>query len=213
MTELPSRKTTQPTTWLRLAKRSFLIARTIICYSLLFITYYIVQVKSTLQTHPPTSWQTHNIILADRNFRTTTEIHYLIESWIVMTAAAVLAESMIQADVRMISGCEDVQTSADVTNVANFKLPDPAGLGGGACTSALLQALYNDHQDTNADLSFEQVLLKIRENMRQMGLSQVRKLVVPVPTDMTCYWLLFEKIQLTLLSFHPSLTALCRYHS
>ncbi len=40
----------------------------------------------------------------------------------------------LQADIRMISGCEDSQTSADVSSVADFRLPDPAGRAGGACT-------------------------------------------------------------------------------
>ena len=33
-------------------------------------------------------------------------------------------------DIRMISGCEDAQTSADVSNVGKFQLPDPAGRAG-----------------------------------------------------------------------------------
>eukprot|EP00588_Corethron_pennatum_P014066 CAMPEP_0194279434 /NCGR_PEP_ID=MMETSP0169-20130528/13925_1 /TAXON_ID=218684 /ORGANISM="Corethron pennatum, Strain L29A3" /LENGTH=309 /DNA_ID=CAMNT_0039023855 /DNA_START=130 /DNA_END=1059 /DNA_ORIENTATION=- len=54
------------------------------------------------------------------------------------------AEKLIAAEVRMISGCADSQTSADVSNVKEFELPDPAGKAGGACTSALLNILYND---------------------------------------------------------------------
>lgn len=42
----------------------------------------------------------------------------------------------------MISGCHDVQTSADVSNVDSFNLPDPSGRAGGACTSAILQGTY-----------------------------------------------------------------------
>jgi hypothetical protein len=38
------------------------------------------------------------------------------------------------ADIRMFSGCEDAQTSADVSSVGDFQLPDPAGKAGGACT-------------------------------------------------------------------------------
>jgi len=49
------------------------------------------------------------------------------------------AEQVIPADVRMISGCHDKQTSADVQNVTSFQLPDPAGCAGGACTSAILE--------------------------------------------------------------------------
>lgn len=45
----------------------------------------------------------------------------------------------IKATVLMISGCQDSQTSADVSNVSSFTLPDPNGRAGGACTSALLQ--------------------------------------------------------------------------
>ena len=46
--------------------------------------------------------------------------------------------SNVKARVLMISGCEDSQTSADVSNVSQFSLPDPQGKAGGACTSALL---------------------------------------------------------------------------
>ena len=38
----------------------------------------------------------------------------------------------LKNDVRMISGCDDHQTSADVSNVHSFQLPDPAGAAGGA---------------------------------------------------------------------------------
>jgi len=33
----------------------------------------------------------------------------------------------LKKDIRMISGCHDKQTSADVSNVSSFQLPDPAG--------------------------------------------------------------------------------------
>jgi hypothetical protein len=33
----------------------------------------------------------------------------------------------LRKDVRMISGCQDAQTSADVSNVGSFQLPDPCG--------------------------------------------------------------------------------------
>lgn len=35
----------------------------------------------------------------------------------------------LRKDVRMLSGCADHQTSADVSSVSKFKLPDPAGSG------------------------------------------------------------------------------------
>lgn len=43
---------------------------------------------------------------------------------------------------RMFSGCEDVQTSADVHDVAKFGLPDATGAGG-ACTNAVLANLVS----------------------------------------------------------------------
>jgi len=45
----------------------------------------------------------------------------------IMSSTLEQAEKLIPAEVRMISGCKDEQTSADVSNVANFSLPDPAG--------------------------------------------------------------------------------------
>jgi len=86
------------------------------------------------------------------------------------------ARQLIPAQVRMISGCADHQTSADVSNVTQFELPDPAGCAGGACTSALLQVLYADHQDTGKDLSFVEVLLKMRETLRGGRFSQIPQL-------------------------------------
>lgn len=85
-------------------------------------------------------------------------------------------EKMIPSDFRMISGCEDAQTSADVSNVASFQLPDPKGQAGGACTSALLQVLYGDHKDTAKDLSFEQVLAKTRDVLKSKSYTQIPQL-------------------------------------
>ena len=101
-----------------------------------------------------------------------------------MSAAEERAKTAIAADFRMFSGCEDAQTSSDVSDIANFKLPDPAGRGGGACTSGLLQVLYQDHVDRSADLSFEQVCLELRDNLDEMGLSQIPQLSSSRPMDM-----------------------------
>ena len=95
-----------------------------------------------------------------------------------------IVERMIPSDYRMISGCEDAQTSADVSNVASFKLPDPKGRAGGACTSALLQVLYGDHKDTGKDLSFEQVLMKMRGELKTMGYDQVPQLTASRPLEL-----------------------------
>lgn len=86
------------------------------------------------------------------------------------------AHQLIPAAVRMISGCDDHQTSADVSNVSQFQLPDPAGRSGGACTSALLKVLYADHHDTGKDLSFVDVLMKMREFLKTKRFSQIPQL-------------------------------------
>jgi hypothetical protein len=78
----------------------------------------------------------------------------------------------IPAEFHMISGSHDAQTSADVSNVNQFRLPDPAGRAGGACTSALLKVLYRDGMGT-----WVQTLRKMRQVLIQdMGFSQVPQL-------------------------------------
>ena len=93
------------------------------------------------------------------------------------------AEKLIPAEVRMISGCRDSQTSADVSNVANFSLPDPAGRAGGACTSAMLKVLYKDHHAPDEDLSFQEVLLAMRGILSQGRFTQVPQLSSSRPLD------------------------------
>lgn len=79
----------------------------------------------------------------------------------------------LRGDIRMISGCLDSQTSADVSNVQSFQLPDPAGEAGGACTSALLNIVYKDHHDTSSDLSFTEVLTQMRKMLSKKRYTQV----------------------------------------
>jgi metacaspase-1 len=86
-------------------------------------------------------------------------------------------------DIRMISGCEDAQTSADVSNVNAFQLPDPAGLAGGACTATLLNILYQDEHVPADDLSFIQVLTKMRQNLQAKGFQQIPQLTSSNPID------------------------------
>ena len=89
------------------------------------------------------------------------------------TSFANQSEALIPAVVRMISGCADQQTSADVSNVASMsELPDPAGKSGGALTSVLLDVLYKSSKSA----SFQTVLLEVRERMSAQGLSQIPQL-------------------------------------
>lgn len=83
---------------------------------------------------------------------------------------------MIPAEVRMFSGCRDEQTSADVSNVASFALPDPAGRSGGACTSAMLNILYADEQKTDVDYTYQEVLMKMREQLAAQDYEQIPQL-------------------------------------
>lgn len=90
----------------------------------------------------------------------------------------------LQADIWMISGCEDKQTSADVSNVAAFQLPDPQGRAGGACTACLLNVLYEDEQTPFEEFSFVQVMTKMRTFLKQKGFSQIPQLSSTQPIDM-----------------------------
>lgn len=95
------------------------------------------------------------------------------------------AKKAIPAIVHMISGCRDEQTSADVSNVASFSLPDPKGRAGGALTSSLLNVTYADHQNTGEDLSFQDTLLQVRGMLRQKGFSQIPQLSSSRPMDIS----------------------------
>lgn len=94
------------------------------------------------------------------------------------------AETAIPAVVRMFSGCEDKQTSADVSNVSSFRLPDPAGRAGGALTSALLNTTYADHHNTGVDLSYKQTLMAVREKLGKKGFSQIPQLASSRETNL-----------------------------
>ena len=68
--------------------------------------------------------------------------------------------------------------------MASFSLPDPAGSAGGACTSAMLRILYKDHHDTSADLTFQQVLLAMREDLSKGKFTQIPQLSASRPMDL-----------------------------
>ena len=103
------------------------------------------------------------------------------------------SDEVLAADVRMISGCEDVQTSADVSNVESFQLPDPAGLAGGACTSTLLKVLYDDHKTPEDTLSFVQVLKAMRVVLGDVGFDQIPQLTASKPIDVNADFALAQE--------------------
>jgi len=83
----------------------------------------------------------------------------------------------------LVSCSRDEETSADVSNVASFSLPDPKGRAGGACTSAMLKVLYADHKAPDQDLSFQDVLLQMRQILKQGRYTQIPQLSSSRPLD------------------------------
>lgn len=94
------------------------------------------------------------------------------------------SETLIPAEVRMISGCHSEQTSADVCNVGSVaQLPNPAGKSGGACTSALLDILYQGHREKNK-MTFQSILLDLRRVLSQRGFEQIPQLTSSRPLEL-----------------------------
>eukprot|EP00538_Stauroneis_constricta_P013629 CAMPEP_0119552190 /NCGR_PEP_ID=MMETSP1352-20130426/5255_1 /TAXON_ID=265584 /ORGANISM="Stauroneis constricta, Strain CCMP1120" /LENGTH=317 /DNA_ID=CAMNT_0007598383 /DNA_START=66 /DNA_END=1019 /DNA_ORIENTATION=+ len=93
--------------------------------------------------------------------------------------------AVARKDIRMISGCEDAQTSADVSNVNSFRLPDPHGRAGGACTSTLLKILYKDEHIPDDDYSFTEVLRLMRGILSDKGFTQIPQLTSLNPIDVS----------------------------
>ncbi len=60
--------------------------------------------------------------------------------------------------------------------MSSFQLPDPAGRAGGACTSTLLNILYENKEKPMEELSFKDVLLRMRLILRQKGFDQIPQL-------------------------------------
>lgn len=69
-----------------------------------------------------------------------------------------------------------ITASADVSNVSQFQLPDPAGRAGGACTSAILQVLYKDKHQQAESLTWVELLRRMRSVLLNMGFDQVPQL-------------------------------------
>lgn len=61
------------------------------------------------------------------------------------------------------------------------RLPNPRGRAGGACTSALLEIL---HQNVGNKLSFQQVLMSLRDKLGYQGYSQIPQLTSSRPLDL-----------------------------
>lgn len=72
-----------------------------------------------------------------------------------------------------------------VYHYRDFHLPDPAGRGGGACTSTLLSILYKDEQQPSRDLSFVEVLDQMRIELGRKRFEQIPQLTSTQELDLT----------------------------
>lgn len=90
---------------------------------------------------------------------------------------------LIPAEVRMISGCHSLETSADISKIhcidGKGNLPSPEGRAGGACTTALLSILYESHKkgeknNNYSNITFQEMLLKLRGKLAQSSMSPAR---------------------------------------
>jgi metacaspase-1 len=91
---------------------------------------------------------------------------------------------VLPADVRMFSGCQDNQTSADVGDSTVFSLPPDAGPGGagGACTNALLQAIERNPTMAWKDLLADMcVILKLKHFTQVPQLSASKDISLSTP--------------------------------
>jgi hypothetical protein len=68
---------------------------------------------------------------------------------------------------------------------SNFRLPDPAGRAGGACTSTLLNVLYKDEQTPEDAYSFIEVLQRMRTILEDKGYQQVPQLTSTNELDLS----------------------------
>lgn len=102
-------------------------------------------------------------------------------------------QSLINAEVHMISGCHSEETSADLHNIKHVTkngfgpagggggLPDPAGKSGGACTSALLDVLYAHGK---MGITYQDLLLQLRQSLKSSGLDQIPQLTSSRPLEL-----------------------------
>lgn len=98
------------------------------------------------------------------------------------TMQAVRRNNFSNGDVVMFSGCDDAGTSADVRNTGK-------GSAGGAATQAFTWALLN-----TSGLSYMEILLKTRDQLRRQGFKQVPQLTSSKPIDLYKPFSLFGTI-------------------
>lgn len=78
-------------------------------------------------------------------------------------------KKIIRSEFYMISSSADYQQSEEAYNTNQFELPNPAGKAGGACTSAFLQAMYENGDGS----SWVETLQQMRGVLKGMGYDQI----------------------------------------
>jgi hypothetical protein len=79
---------------------------------------------------------------------------------------------IIRSEFFMISSSADHQESEEAYNTGKFDLPNPAGKAGGACTSAFLQAMYENGDGH----SWVETLQQMRGALKGFGYDQIPQL-------------------------------------
>ena len=99
----------------------------------------------------------------------------------------VVSKKHSEADIVLFSGCKDTQTSADVSNTANFhhSFGQP-GSAGGACTNALAEIVTTELAAKGSpDMNYVELLQKMQENLRRRSFSQIPQLSTSKPIDLS----------------------------
>ena len=112
---------------------------------------------------------------------------------------------LIPAEVRLLSSCHSVQSSVDAAAAYEGGLPDPVNRAGGVATAAYLEILYaaanlqqqqqqqqheksgigyqNKVQQQN-NLTFQQILLELRDRLNEQGYDQIPQLTSSRPLEL-----------------------------
>lgn len=89
-------------------------------------------------------------------------------------------KQLIRSHFHMISSSADHQHSEESHHAGSFELPNPAGKAGGACTSAFLQAMY----ENGSGASWMETLQQMHVALQELGYAQTPQLTSSRYMDM-----------------------------
>jgi hypothetical protein len=107
------------------------------------------------------------------------------------------SKKALDATVIALSGCQDEQTSADVSNVATFGHDfgkDSPGKAGGALTNAVAAIIHERNGakgDGKVSISFMELLYRVQQNLKTRRYTQVPQLTCSKRFDMNLEFTLF----------------------